>query len=182
MNKIERAAQFAKSAHESIDQRRKYTNEPYIVHPALVAKTVAAVTDDQNMICAAWLHDVVEDTPTTLSDIKTEFGQDVAQLVDGLTNVSKLEDGNRAVRVAIDREHTAGTDSRTKTIKLADLIANLDGIVDQNPGFARKYLAEKELLLTVLGDGHPNLIKQVSEIIQAERTKLAKISRNPIDK
>ena len=175
MSKIERAAKFAKSAHESIDQRRKYTNEPYIVHPALVAQTVATVTDDTNMICAAWLHDVVEDTPITLPEIEAEFGEDIAHLVDGLTNVSKLDDGNRAVRIAIDREHTAGTDSRTKTIKLADLIANLDGIVDQNPGFARKYLAEKEQLLTVLGDGHPDLVKRVGKIIQAERKKLTKI-------
>lgn len=176
MNRIEHAAEFAKTAHESIDQRRKYTNEPYIVHPAKVASIVASVTDDENMICAAWLHDVVEDTPIALSEIESIFGEDIAHLVDGLTNVSKLEDGNRNARVALDRQHTAGTDSRTKTIKLADLIANLDGIVDQNAQFARKYLAEKELLLDVLGDGHPDLIKRVREIIQIERRKLSKIA------
>ncbi len=174
MGKIEQAADFAKAAHESIDQRRKYTNEPYIVHPARVAEIVASVTDDESMICAAWLHDVVEDTPITLTDIRNRFGDDVAHLVDGLTNVSKPEDGNRQTRVAIDRNHSAGTDSRTKTIKLADLIANLDGVVEQNAGFARKYLAEKELLLAVLGDGHPKLVERVGEIIQLEREKLAR--------
>lgn len=175
MDTIERAAEFARVAHESINQRRKYTNEPYIVHPAKVASIVSTVTDDEAMICAAWLHDVVEDTPVTLSDIESEFGGDVAYLVDGLTNVSRPDDGNRETRVAMDREHIANTDSRTKTIKLADLIANLDGIVEQNPDFARKYLCEKELLLTVLGDGHADLINQVAEIIQSERTKLAKM-------
>ena len=174
MSKIEHAAEFARTAHESIDQRRKYTNEPYIVHPADVADIVASVTDDENMICAAWLHDVVEDTPITLDDIRSEFGEDIAHLVDGLTNVAKPEDGNRAARNAIDREHTAGTDSRTKTIKLADLISNLNGIVDQNRSFARKYLGEKQELLTVLGDGHPELLKRVRKTIQDERAKLAK--------
>lgn len=174
MGKIERAADFAKTAHESIDQRRKYTNEPYIVHPAKVAEIVSNVTDDENMICAAWLHDVVEDTPVTLADVRDKFGDDVAHLVDGLTNVSKPEDGNRETRVAIDRNHTAGTDSRTKTIKLADLIANLDGIVDQNARFARKYIAEKELLLAVLRDGHAKLVERVGEIIQWEREKLTR--------
>ena len=59
---ISRAARFAKAAHESIDQRRKYSGEPYIVHPKAVAAIVATVTRDEHMISAAWLHDVVEDT------------------------------------------------------------------------------------------------------------------------
>ena len=72
-----------------------------------------------------------------------------------------------------DREHTAATDSRTKTIKLADLIANLDGIADENARFAQKYLTEKEMLLTVLGDGDSELVQRVGEIIRAERQKLS---------
>ncbi len=175
MSKIDAAAEFAKTAHESIDQRRKYTNEPYIVHPEEVANIVASVTEDENMICAAWLHDVVEDTSVTLEDIRENFGDDVAHLVDGLTNVSQLTDGNRKTRIAIDRQHTSQTDSRTKTIKLADLIANLTDIVDQNAGFARKYLAEKELLLTVLTDGNSELFNRVKKVIQLERNKLHNI-------
>lgn len=176
MSKTERAAAFAKAAHESIDQRRKYTNEPYIVHPAKVAQIVSSVTDDENMVCAAWLHDVVEDTAVTLAEIEQEFGDDVALLVDGLTNVSKIEDGNRETRVAIDRRHTQGTDARTKTIKLADLIANLDGIVDQSPKFARTYLAEKEQLVAVLREGDSKLVGQVEQIIDMEREKLRRIT------
>ena len=63
---VSRAAAFAKAAHESIDQRRKYSNAPYIVHPEAVARTVSSVTDDVATIAAAWLHDVVEDTPVTI--------------------------------------------------------------------------------------------------------------------
>ena len=50
---VQRAADYARTAHESIDQRRKFTNKPYIVHPTAVAEIVTAVTDDTDMICAA---------------------------------------------------------------------------------------------------------------------------------
>ena len=91
---IERAASFAEAAHSSIDQRRKHTNEPFIVHPKAVAELVSTVTDDEIAIAAAWLHDVVEDTPVSLDEIETEFGQEVCQLVQDLTNVTTLADGN----------------------------------------------------------------------------------------
>ena len=172
MTLIERAAQFAKDAHESINQRRKYSDQPYIVHPAAVAEIVASVTDDENMICAAWLHDVVEDTPVTLGEIKSAFGDDIANLVDGLTDVSKPEDGNRATRLEIDRNHTAQTCARTKTVKLADLIDNLTDITVDAPGFARKYLPEKEQLLSVLREGNSQLVVKVEEIIRTEKSKL----------
>ena len=99
---VQRAAEYAKAAHESIDQRRKYTNEPYIVHPQAVAETVASVTDDPSTIAAAWLHDVVEDTPITLEQINVEFGSDIAGLVADLTNPSTKADGNRKQQKEID--------------------------------------------------------------------------------
>ena len=55
-----RAKVYAREAHQRIDQRRKYSNLPYHVHLEAVAKLVATVTDDEEMIAAAWLHDVVE--------------------------------------------------------------------------------------------------------------------------
>lgn len=61
-----RAKEFATRYHASIDQRRKYTNEPYISHPAAVVELVRSVPHTEAMLCAAWLHDVVEDTPCTL--------------------------------------------------------------------------------------------------------------------
>ncbi len=74
---IQRAADFAAQAHGSIDQRRKYTNAPYIDHPRAVAKLVEEAGGDEAMICAAWLHDVVEDTPVTGDEIDERFGQDI---------------------------------------------------------------------------------------------------------
>ena len=174
---VSRAAEYARAAHAGIDQRRKYTNEPYIVHPEAVARTVASVTDDPSTIAAAWLHDVVEDTPITIDQIADEFGADVAGLVADLTNASTRADGNRQRRKAIDRQHTAAADPRAKTVKLADLIDNLSGIASTDPGFARTYLNEKELQLQVLTEGHPDLVQRARDIIRAEKDQIADCKR-----
>ena len=153
----QRAREFAEAAHASIDQRRKYTGEPYIAHPAAVVDLVRSVPHTEAMICAAWLHDTVEDTPITLDEIERVFGFDVATLVEMLTDVSKRSDGNRKARKAIDRAHTAQASPAAKTIKLADLIDNTRSIVERDPEFAKVYLAEKALLIEVLRDGDPAL-------------------------
>lgn len=98
-----RARRYATKAHAAIDQRRKYTDDPYIVHPQAVMELVRSVPHTEEMLAAAWLHDTVEDTPTTLGDIDSHFGPKVAELVRMLTNVSHAEDGNRFERkTAID--------------------------------------------------------------------------------
>lgn len=86
------------------------------------------MTDDEEMIAAAWLHDVVEDTPATLYDVEKEFGTGVAELVENLTDISKPGDGNRLTRKSIDKKHIARASQRAKTIKLADLIDNASDI------------------------------------------------------
>lgn len=135
------------------------------MHPASVAKLVASVTDDEAMICAAWLHDVVEDTPVTIEEIQAEFGEDIAQLVADLTDVSKPEDGNRKVRKALDRAHTAQASCRAKTVKLADLIDNSASIIKYAPGFARIYIQEKKALLAVLKEGDQTLYQMAEKIV-----------------
>ena len=82
----ERARRFATEIHAAAGQRRKYTDEPYIVHPAAVVELVRSVTDDENMLAAARLHDTVEDTGATLEDIAQQFGPEVAELVSMLTD------------------------------------------------------------------------------------------------
>ncbi|MEM6393553.1 MAG: HD domain-containing protein [Planctomycetota bacterium] len=169
---VQQAADFAEVAHRSIDQRRKYSDEPYIVHPKHVAEIVASVTDDPVVLAAAWLHDVVEDTPIQLETITLKFGTDVAGLVDDLTDVSRRCDGNRAARRAIDRKHTARADPRAKTVKLADIISNLSDLVDQNPGFARVYLGEKVLLMEVLKEGDATLYARAQDLIERSLQQL----------
>lgn len=164
---IKKAKNYARVAHEEIDQRRKYTNEPYIVHPAAVAKLVSMVTDDVEMICAAWLHDVVEDTNRTLADIEHKFGSGISELVENLTDVSKPEDGNRKKRKEIDLKHTNQASARAKTVKLADFIDNSKTITRYDPGFAKVYMAEKRRLLKVLKEGDSRLFSEASQIIDA---------------
>lgn len=145
-----KAYEFAKQAHKSAYQLRKYTGEPYIVHPLAVYELVNSVEHDENMLAAALLHDVVEDTSVTLEDIVYYFGWDIEWLVFWLTDVSEMEDGNREARKRIDRNHIANAPAAAQTIKVADLIDNTKTIVKHDPNFARVYTREKELLLDVL--------------------------------
>lgn len=156
----DRAHAFAAKAHASIDQRRKYTGQPYIVHPVAVAALVRSVPHTPEMIAAAYLHDVVEDTPVTIEVIEHEFGAVVAELVGWLTDVSKPEDGNRRVRKQLDLKHTAQAPAAAKTIKIADLIDNTLTIRDRDPSFWKVYRREKMALLEVLKEGDPTLWKR----------------------
>jgi (p)ppGpp synthase/HD superfamily hydrolase len=142
------ARTFASRAHRG--QVRKYTGEPYINHPVEVADIVRRHNGSPEMIAAALLHDVVEDTDVTLDNIRSEFGESVANLVADLTDVSHPEDGNRATRKAMDREHTAQASAAAMVIKAADLISNTSSIVEHDPSFARVYLKEKRALLDVM--------------------------------
>ena len=156
------ALRFATKAHGSIDQRRKYTGEPYIVHPIAVAEIVRAVPHSAEMIAAALLHDVVEDTPVTIAEIEAEFGPPVAELVGWLTDVSRPQDGNRRKRKHLDLLHTAKAPPAAKTIKLADLIDNTRTISKYDPSFWPVYRREKEALLAVLREGDPKLWAQAA--------------------
>ena len=118
------------------------------------------------MIAADWLHDTVEDTPTTIEDIKMQFGIKIAELVSDLTDVSKPEDGNRKIRKTLDRLHLAKASPMAKTIKLADLIDNAESITQYDPKFAKVYMHEKKLLLEVLRESDPKLHARASEIVR----------------
>lgn len=164
LNDLEsRALAFATAAHESINQRRKYTGEPYIVHPMAVAKLVKSVPHSEAMVAAALLHDVVEDTPVTIEQVTGEFGDEVAVLVGWLTDVSRPEDGNRATRKQLDLEHLRDAPAAAKTIKLADLIDNTRTIKARDPSFWKVYRREKLALLRVLTEGDPTLWQQAAE-------------------
>lgn len=166
MSFIEKAAHFAAGAHAAVGQKRKYTGEDYIEHPARVAALVYPVARNPTiMVAAAWLHDVVEDTKVTLEQINHHFGDEVEALVEQLTDPSKPSDGNRAARRAIDREHTSRASPEAKTIKLADLIDNSSSILNADDSFAKVYMAEKRLLLEVLTEGHPVLFERAKQIV-----------------
>lgn len=157
-NVFHTALQFAAKAHHEVGQVRKYSGDPYIVHPIEVADIVEAAMRaagaPQDLIdevkAAAVMHDVLEDTKRTEQEMRDKFGPIITEWVLEVTDVSKPEDGNRAVRKAIDREHLSHATEFGRLIKLADLISNTMDIVEHDRHFAVKYLAEKELLLPVI--------------------------------
>ena len=167
------ARSYAVSAHDRVGQKRKYTGEPYWHHCEAFAELVRTHGDGTpDMIAAAYLHDVVEDTDVSLTELATVFGDRIAHLVEQVTDVSKPTDGNRAHRKRLDREHLARSSSEAKTIKLADLIDNSRSILEHDRAFARVYIEEKKLLLDVLREGSPVLWSMADEIVTVARRSL----------
>ncbi len=155
---------YAIVAHKG--QYRRYTKEPYIVHPFAVAGLVSSVTNNPEIIAAAFLHDVVEDTICTIENIKTAFGTGVSGYVNALTSLY-IHGTTRDRRKEEYRRQIAYSSPGVKTIKLADLIDNTRSIKDQAPGFAKVYMAEKALLMDVVRAGDPALYGIAESIIKS---------------
>ena len=173
MTVVERARIFAIAAHSAVKQVRKYTGEAYWHHPAEVAKIVEAVpASTLDMIAAAWLHDVIEDTGCTFTEIHTEFGIDIAEMVNWLTDTSNPEDGNRAARKAIDLEHIARAPAEVQSIKCCDRWSNIKSIVAHDPKFARVYLEETRALLAVMTKADPTVLKMVYQVLEEAEASL----------
>lgn len=171
-----RAIEFASQAHSSIGQLRKYSGEPYIVHPIEVIDILLRFSSQEvtvEMLAAAACHDVVEDTPVTLDQVRSEFGDTVADLVDWLTDVSRPENGNRKVRKAIDLAHTAQAPVAAKNIKICDCVSNAPSITAHDPGFARKWLQEKAAILEACADADPALLAKAYQVLNECRASLA---------
>src|SRR5690606_19211864 len=157
-NRLERETlAFAAAAHGAQGQRRKYTSGPYNVHPMAVAALVRTVPHTDTMMAAALLHDVVEDTRITLPEIRQRFGDEVARLVDWLTDVSRPQDGSRRVRKLMDLEHLAQAPGAAQTIKYADLIDNTRRISVNDRSFWPVFRAAMCALLDALDCGDASL-------------------------
>lgn len=125
MEKINRAYEFALKSHEG--QKRK-SGAPYITHPLTVAYILVKLGMDTDTICAALLHDVVEDTPVDLIEVEKLFGHDIAALTDGVTKLGKIPFSSREEQQAenIRKMLLAMVDDiRVIIIKLADRLHNM---------------------------------------------------------
>ena len=136
---IEKAYKVASEAHK--DQLRK-SGEPYIIHPLYVAIILADLEMDKETIAAGLLHDVVEDTIMTEQEIKEQFGEEVALLVDGVTKLQKLQfmgNGDQPDRLEMQAENlrkmflAMAKDIRVILIKLADRLHNMRTLKYQKP-------------------------------------------------
>jgi len=122
---LTRAFEFACDHHA--DQRR-HSGDEFITHPVGVAQICAGMRLDTETLCAALLHDTVEDTSASLEEIRTEFGEEVAQLVDGVTKLTGMTFESRDERQAENYRKmmvAMATDVRVILIKLADRLHNM---------------------------------------------------------
>jgi guanosine-3',5'-bis(diphosphate) 3'-pyrophosphohydrolase len=131
VTQILRAASFA--AHKHRNQRRKdAVASPYINHPLALARVLSeegGITDAAT-ICAALLHDTVEDTETTPEEIEREFGAEVRSIVDEVTDDKALP---KVDRKRLQIEHAAEASAKAKLVKLADKICNLRDMATSPP-------------------------------------------------
>lgn len=129
--KIEAALSLSARSHRT--QVRKGTDVPYIVHPVAVAWILDRHGFDENVVVAGLLHDTVEDTDLELADVRAAFGDDVAALVDAVSE-TKLENGERRpwkVRKAEALAHLQHADPRVAGLKAADILHNLTSTVHE---------------------------------------------------
>lgn len=169
-----KALDFATQAHG--DQKRKYKDEAYIEHPKRVAERVRTIHHTPAMICAAYLHDVVEDTPVTLAEIEKHFGKEIADLVEELTDEFTKENYphlNRRKRKKKETERIGQISPRAQTIKLADIIDNLPSVSKRDPGFAKRYVPEMEAVIEVLEQGDSKLRELAKEEVQIAKNRLS---------
>lgn len=122
---ITQAYEYADKAHE---RQMRQSGEPYITHPIAVARILVELGMDTETICAGLLHDVVEDTASTLDEIKKMFGADVALMVDGVTKLTKLSYSSKEQRQAENVRKmllAMAKDVRVIIVKLADRLHNM---------------------------------------------------------
>ncbi|MBO4943597.1 MAG: bifunctional (p)ppGpp synthetase/guanosine-3',5'-bis(diphosphate) 3'-pyrophosphohydrolase [Muribaculaceae bacterium] len=140
---IERAFLFAKEAHKGV---RRRSGEPYIMHPIAVARIASReIGLGSTSICAALLHDVVEDTDYTVEDIEQHFGPKIAQIVDGLTKISGGIFGDKASLQAENFRKlllTMSEDIRVVLIKMADRLHNMRTLGSMAPNKRYKIAGE----------------------------------------
>lgn len=163
------AINFATQTHAG--QIRKYVGEPYIFHPLAVVRKLRSVPHTPEMLVAAVLHDVVEDCDVSFETLRILFGPLITEYVEWLTQVSKPLDGNRATRKLLDLQHIQKAPPEAKTIKLADLLDNAEGIFLHDPCFAKVYCQEALALLEVLKEGDPTLWEALKQVLNQYRIK-----------
>ncbi len=152
--KLRDALAYATEAHKT--QFRK-SGEPYIVHPILVAAIVSSITNDEAMAIAALLHDVVEDTPTTIEEVENRYGKDVAHLVSGLTKIDSIRDSELVPSTSNEKLIVSALsfrkmllasieDVRVLVVKLCDRLHNMMTL-DALPKHKQTRISEETLVV-----------------------------------
>lgn len=165
------------------EQLRKYAPDRYMVHPVRVMEKLKNYTDDITILAAALLHDVLEDTPVTRSEMQdfletlltVQQAERTAELVVELSDVYVKKDFpnlNRRTRKSKELERLEKTSADSQTIKYSDILDNSLEISDQDPQFARVYLSEASLILKKLDKGNPELRKEAMKTVEKGLQKI----------
>jgi guanosine-3',5'-bis(diphosphate) 3'-pyrophosphohydrolase len=173
--------QFAENAHAG--QQRKYTPDPYIVHPVRVMETCRVHEHDMPVLAAALLHDVIEDTavgPEALSEflhsaMSRHDASRTFRIVIELTDVyvkQAYPHFNRRRRKDMELERLSEISADAQTVKYADILDNVKEITSSDPGFAPRYLKECRAILKKLDKGNPNLRDEALEAVQTRIASL----------
>jgi guanosine-3',5'-bis(diphosphate) 3'-pyrophosphohydrolase len=139
---LQRAYRFSERSHRG---QQRASGEPYVSHPLQVARLLVDFKMDVTTVTAGLLHDVLEDTSTTKADLEAEFGKEIAELVDGVTKISKLAFSSREERQAENFRKmlvAMARDLRVLMIKLADRLHNMRTLDYLAPDKARKIAHE----------------------------------------
>lgn len=182
MNIVEKAKGWAHAAHDSIGQKRKYGGENYWVHTDRVANVLKEAGESEEVQAAGHLHDDLEDVADKNSDynedaMRREFGDVVTNLVLEVTNVYTKENYpnlSRAERKRLEHKRLSQISKEAKSIKLADISDNVEGIIDNDIGFGKVFVFEKSQLLVYLRDGNEMLYRKATKAVTDEIAKLSK--------
>jgi guanosine-3',5'-bis(diphosphate) 3'-pyrophosphohydrolase len=140
---LARAYQFSEKAHRG---QTRNSGEPFVTHCVEVAKILADLQLDSLTVACGLIHDVVEDTDVTVADVETEFGREVASIVDGLTKIAKLPSGSSQQERQVENYRklllSIAKDVRVILIKLADRLHNMRTL-DWLPPEKRKRIAQE---------------------------------------
>lgn len=143
--KVEQALKYATEKHK---EQKRATGEPYISHPIAVALPLAKLKFDYETICAALMHDTVEDTDATIEEIEEQFGKPIARLIEGLTKLNKIKYKDSLEEYSVENLRkmflAMAQDIRVVIIKLSDRLHNLQTL-DGLSASARKRIAEESL-------------------------------------
>lgn len=168
--RVAMAAAYMAGAHAGIGQRRR-DGQPYWVHPWTVSQLVKEFGGSEDAILAGLLHDVVEDTKITVSEIAEWFGTAVALNTWWLTDVSTRDMGNRATRKMLDMAHTRMAPYEARLVKLCDCVNNGESDMGDD-SFGSLYILEVSLMRdTAFADMPEALLARFDAIVAKTKAK-----------
>lgn len=160
------AADFAAKCHAG--QKRKFGNSPYINHPISVAKRISHNHQNQSLIVAALLHDVIEDCDVSYVDIQHYFGDHIAVLVQSVTN--SCFEGDRLERKTAEFNRISKCGRHARILKLYDRLDNIEDLESHmisgnaTKGFCELYAKESLMLIDLIGNSDEQCSQQIDKI------------------